>query len=223
MKKWSRFFQKESQPVRKENPVPPAVQKFGADKDDDEFYQSIENRRSIYVLSKDTVEDDSEILRLMELTIRSMPISAHAPSARIVLLLHDEHDAFWQLTREKMKSIMDYADFTDTQARLEMFEHAYGTILFFDDHKTFSPTHTKSIAGQYNGMLQYLIWVSLEAKGFGASLQHYNPMVNEVVKKRWDLPSNWDLVAQMPFGRPHEYPNPKEIKPLKDRVVVKDS
>lgn len=59
-----------------------------------------------------------------------MPTNEHALSARMVLLLHDEHDAFWQLTQERMKSIMDYADFTDTQAKLEMFEHAYGTILF---------------------------------------------------------------------------------------------
>ncbi|MED4126638.1 nitroreductase [Shouchella miscanthi] len=223
MKKWTRLFHKESQPVKKENPVPPAVQKFGTDKDDDEFYQAIENRRSIYVLSKDTVQGDSDILNLIELSIRSLPTNEHALSARMVLLLHDEHDAFWQLTQERMKSIMDYADFTDTQAKLEMFEHAYGTILFFDDQETFSTTYTKSIAGQYNGMLQYLIWVTLETKGFGASLQHYNPMINEAIKKRWDLPNNWNLVAQMPFGRPHEYPNPKEINPLKDRVIVKDS
>jgi predicted oxidoreductase (fatty acid repression mutant protein) len=34
-------------------------------------------------------------------------------------------------------------------------------------------------------MHQLLIWATLEAEGLGANLQHYNPVINEEVKKTW--------------------------------------
>ncbi|WP_255301205.1 nitroreductase family protein [Bacillus sp. Marseille-P3800] len=225
MSKWSRLFKKDIQTDNStwENPVPPGMQKEGTEKADDDFYQAIENRRSIYVLSKDTVQSDKEIKALIEQNLQSVPFYRDTPSSRIVLLLHDEHDRFWQQTRQTLRSIMDYSDFVDTQAKLEMFEHAYGTILFFEDEETFSSSYTESIAQQYAGMLQFSIWVSLEANGFGASLQHYNPMIDDEVKRTWNLPSSWKLGAQMPFGRPHEYPNAKEFRPMNTRFKIEDS
>ena len=41
---------------------------------------------------------------------------------------------------------------------------------------------------------------ALEEAGLGASLQHYNPLVDEVVRKHWGVHGNWQLRAQMPFG-----------------------
>ncbi|MBP8190171.1 MAG: nitroreductase, partial [Aeromonas sp.] len=29
---------------------------------------------------------------------------------------------------------------------------------------------------------------------------HYNPLIDEAVRKEWDLPASWLLRAQMPFG-----------------------
>lgn len=42
----------------------------------------------------------------------------------------------------------------------------------------------------------------LEDTGLGASLQHYNPLIDDEVRKRWSLPREWKLIAQMPFGTP---------------------
>ena len=39
----------------------------------------------------------------------------------------------------------------------------------------------------------------LEDAGMGASLQHYNPLSDDEVRKAWNLPGDWKLVAQMPF------------------------
>ena len=69
-------------------------------------------------------------------------------------------------------------------------------------------------------MLQYIIWTMLEAEGYGASLQHYNPLIDEKVKVVWDIPENWLLLAQMPFGKPLAEPEPKSSLPLEDRVKV---
>ena len=49
-------------------------------------------------------------------------------------------------------------------------------------------------------MLQFSIWSALRELGIGASLQHYNPVIDASVKKFLDLPDDYVLVAQMPFG-----------------------
>ena len=53
---------------------------------------------------------------------------------------------------------------------------------------------------QSSGMLQYMVWVSLENEGAGASLQHYNPLIDDAVIKEWNLPPTWKLISQMPVG-----------------------
>jgi predicted oxidoreductase (fatty acid repression mutant protein) len=34
----------------------------------------------------------------------------------------------------------------------------------------------------------------------GASLQHYNPLIDAAVAREWNVPAYWKLRAQMPFG-----------------------
>ncbi len=64
---------------------------------------------------------------------------------------------------------------------------------------------------QSSGMLQFAIWTALEIEGFGATLQHYNPLIDEEVRKEWDVPENWKLIAQMPFGKPVVHAGEKRI------------
>ena len=49
-------------------------------------------------------------------------------------------------------------------------------------------------------MHQYALWVALEAEGFGANLQHYNPIVDQRVQNEWNVPQEWALRAQLVFG-----------------------
>lgn len=60
-------------------------------------------------------------------------------------------------------------------------------------------------------MHQFVIWTALEIEGFGASLQHYDELIETDVKKEWSVPENWKLIAQMPFGKPTEKPGEKEF------------
>ena len=73
---------------------------------------------------------------------------------------------------------------------------------------------------QSNGMLQYVIWTALESEGFGASLQHYNELIESEIKNEWNIPNNWKLIAQMPFGKPTAGPGEKEYQSLAERVRV---
>lgn len=51
-----------------------------------------------------------------------------------------------------------------------------------------------------SAMHQFVIWTALEAEGLGANLQHYNPVIDEKVAARFDVPKEWTLIAQLVFG-----------------------
>lgn len=69
-------------------------------------------------------------------------------------------------------------------------------------------------------LLTCAVWTGLEALGFGANLQHYNPLIDAGVAKQWDLPSDWRLIAQLVFGAPEAQAGEKVQKPAEERVKV---
>lgn len=84
-----------------------------------------------------------------------------------------------------------------------------------------SPTYKDNFpiwAEQTDAMHQLAVWTMLEDAGMGASLQHYNPLIDDEVRKAWNLPGDWKLVAQMPFGVPVAQPGSKEVMSLDERV-----
>ena len=75
---------------------------------------------------------------------------------------------------------------------------------------------------QANGMLQFTIWTALRDLNVGANIQHYNPVIDDAVKKLFNLPDSWKLVAQMPFGGIAAEPDAKEPEDIATRVKVFD-
>ena len=73
---------------------------------------------------------------------------------------------------------------------------------------------------QTSAMHQLAVWTMLEDVGFGASLQHYNPLIDEEVRHTWNLPEEWHLIAEMPVGLPGQGPGEKDFKELDTRVKV---
>ena len=72
----------------------------------------------------------------------------------------------------------------------------------------------------FGTFLTCVVWTGLEALGFGANLQHYNPLIDAGVAKQWDLPTDWRLIAQLVFGAPEAEAGEKVQKPAEDRVKV---
>ena len=73
-------------------------------------------------------------------------------------------------------------------------------------------------AEQSNAILEYIIWTLLADKNIGASLQHYNPIIDEDVKKEFKINNSWKLIAQMPFGNIAEPAAQKNIENVSKRV-----
>ena len=48
-------------------------------------------------------------------------------------------------------------------------------------------------------------------------------MKNDEVRRAWNLPEHWHLIAEMPFGLPIGKPGEKEFQPLEERVRIRSS
>ncbi|MGE7780077.1 nitroreductase family protein [Peribacillus sp. NPDC097264] len=192
-----------------------------------DFWQAIEDRRSYYGISKEAVVPNSRIKEVIDHAVQYSPTAFNSQSARVVVLTGESHDQFWDITKETLRKIVDEKDFKQTEDKMLSFKNGYGTVLFYEDQSIVEHLQEqfKSYADKFpiwsnqsSGMLQFVVWTALEGEGFGASLQHYNPLIDEEVTKTWDLPRKWKLIAQMPFGKPTAEPGDKEIVPLDERV-----
>lgn len=194
-----------------------------------DFYSAIKNRRTYYGISRVSTITDDHIHQIINQAVLVAPSAFHSQSARVVLLLGEHHTKFWDITMEALRKIVPEEKFAPTEEKINSFRNGYGTVLYFEDQTVIEelqknfPTYKDNFpiwSQQSSGMLQYIIWAALEEEGLGASLQHYNPLIDEEVKKQWNLPSSWKLIAQMPFGKPTAAPDAKENKPLDERVKV---
>jgi len=193
------------------------------------FLNAVEDRRTFYGISKEAVVSDNKIKEIIEHAVKHTPSAFNSQSARVVLLLEKHHDKLWNITKEALRKIVPADQFNSTEDKINSFRNGYGTVLFFEDNSVIESLQ-KQFASykdnfpvwsqQSSGMHQYVIWTALEIEGFGVSLQHYNELIEADVKKEWDIPNNWKLIAQMPFGKPTAEPGEKEFQPLEGRIKV---
>jgi predicted oxidoreductase (fatty acid repression mutant protein) len=193
------------------------------------FNQAVENRRSNYAIGKDVTLSVDEIKKIVDHAVMHVPTSFNSQSGRVVILLGDNHNKLWEITRAELRKIVPEEAFASTDNKLNSFQNGYGTLLFFEDQAVVQSLQEQFAlykdnfpiwSLQSSGMLQFTIWTALEDAGLGASLQHYNPLIDEEVKNTWKLPANWKLLAQMPFGNVLAAPDAKEFSPLENRVKI---
>ena len=192
-----------------------------------DMFTAFKERRSYYGINKEIKVSDERIKEIIKFAVEYTPSAFNSQTARLVVLMGNAHDKLWDITTETLRKVVGDGDFTGTQQKMDSFKAGYGTVLFFEDEAIIKslqeqfPLYAENFPiwmQQGSGMHQYLVWTMLEAEGLGASLQHYNPLIDEEVKQEWNIPSNWKLIAQMPFGNPTAQPGEKEVKPVEERV-----
>lgn len=192
--------------------------------------EALKHRRSYYAIGNKSLISDAEIEEIIDFAALHIPSAFNSQSARFVLLLGEHHKKLWEIVKDTLKKVVAAPAYAITEAKIDKsFASGYGTVLFFDDRavveglqKAYPLYHEKfpEWAMQSAGMQQLAVWTMLEDAGFGVSIQHYNPLIDEAVSANWNLPASWELLAQMPFGLPLEPPGKKEFKPLEERVKV---
>lgn len=183
---------------------------------------SLKERRSYYNISKELPVGEDKVIELIENATEYTPDAFNMKSARVVVVLEEKQDELWD-------RIFDAFGGKVPREKIDSFKAGAGTVLYFYDESVIKtlqekfPAYAQNFpvwANQANGMLQSNIWVGLRELGIGASIQHYNPVIDETVKKLFDLPESYILVAQMPFGKIIEEPTEKEREKISDRVLI---
>ncbi|WP_395994363.1 MULTISPECIES: nitroreductase family protein [Aeribacillus] len=194
-----------------------------------DFYSAVKHRRTYYGISKESTVSDERIQEVISHAVLYTPSAFNSQSARVVLLLGEHHNKLWDITKETLRKIVPADQFASTDEKINSFRNGYGTVLFFEDDRVVQglqeqfPLYADNFpiwSQQSSGMLQFVIWTSLEIEGLGASLQHYNPLIDDEVKQEWNIPNEWKLIAQMPFGKPTAEPGDKEKKPIEERLKI---
>lgn len=191
--------------------------------------QAIANRRTNYALGKQISVSDETIQQTIEHLVREVPSAFNMQSGRVVIAFGQTHDAIWRITMDTLRRIVPADKFAPTEAKITGFANAYGTVLYFDDMSIIEekqgqfPGYAENFpiwGQQANGMIQFAIWTALVDLGLGVNIQHYNPLIDDEVKKLTGVPDSWKLIAQMPFGQPLAAPGPIEKLPIEQRVKV---
>jgi uncharacterized protein len=192
-----------------------------------DFYDVLKARRSFYGINKEVKVSDERIQEIVEFAVKYTPSAFNSQTARLVVLTGDAHDKLWNITTETLRGVVGEADFAGTQQKMDSFKAGYGTVLFFEEQSIIKSLQEQFAlyadnfpvwSNQSSGMHQLVVWAGLEAEGLGASLQHYNPLIDDEVKKEWGIPTEWKLLAQMPFGNPTAQPGEKQFQPVEERV-----
>ncbi len=193
------------------------------------FINAIKDRRSYYALSRESTISDERIQEILEAALLHAPSSMNSQSTRMVLLLGENHDRFWNMLLEVMKNILSKEQYPTTESKLLGFKNSYGTVLFFEDQKVVEELSQKYSLYAANfpkwslqtaAIHEFIVWTALEQEGMGASLQHYNELIQNQVIKEWNLPDSWLLNAQMPFGKPVALPGEKQHQSLDTRLKI---
>ena len=188
-----------------------------------------QKRRSCYSLGNHIALTPQQITELVEQAVKQTPSAFNSQSARVLILLDEQHQRFWSLIKTALQKIVPPENFAPTEEKITGFSKAVGTLLFYEDwsavealqhrfplYKDYFPTW----AYQANGMLEYLIWLALAEQNIGANLQHYNGLIDDELARAFQVHGTWKLIAQMPFGNIIAPPAEKDFLPIDMRVRV---
>ncbi|MBC6676075.1 MAG: nitroreductase family protein, partial [Acinetobacter sp.] len=169
----------------------------------------IKQRRTIYAVGKNVALTPEQIESVIKEAVNHSPSAFNSQTSRIVTLFGESHLQFWNIVRETLRKIVPEAAFEGTNTKINSFAAGYGTVLFYEDQDV-----VKSLQEQFalyadnfpvwsehsSAIAQFAVWTALSEQNIGASLQHYNPIVDAEIAEVFDIPANWKLRAQLVLG-----------------------
>lgn len=184
------------------------------------FWEAVKERRSYYGFGPEKPVSEARVEEIVRDAVKYVPSAFNSKSTRVLLLFGEKHKKLWSVTLDALRKVTDDEQFAGTKAKVEgAFASGYGTVLFFEDQTVVDglmasfPLYAANFpvwSMHTSAMHQFTVWTALEAEGLGASLQHYNPLIDDAVREAFELPASWKLVAQMPFGKPAAAPAEKD-------------
>lgn len=186
-------------------------------------------RHSFYAINDKLPIKKAAITQMVHDALKLYPSSFNAQETRLLLLYGDEHRKFWQLLEQELLQTAPKDKAEAVKTRIAAFKAGAGTIFYFIDTEVVKSQEQKMPLYAQNfknwaregcAMLQYMIWTALDNHNIGASLQHYNPLINEKVSQIYNIPQNWELIAQMPFGGIVTTPAPHKTENIASKMKI---
>ena len=187
------------------------------------FLDEMKKRRSYYELNDRVSISPEYLIQLIKQAVRCCPSALNSQSARVVILLQTSHQGFWQMVKEVQHKSVAEAIWESVDQRVDRCRDAFGTVLFFEDQKIIQnlqkrqPLQSDKFSQwseQSSGMVQYAVWTALASTGLGASIQHFNPSIDQATSALLSLPAHWQLKAQLVFGN--------IVQPTTDKYEIED-
>lgn len=186
-------------------------------------------RHSCYNLTPQLPVPNAKVEEIVGFALQKVPSAFNSQTTRLILLWGEQYQRFWKVVLETLRGIVPPANFAGTEAKITSFAAGCGTILFYENLEIVEklqadyPLYRDNfpIWSQHtSAMHQLTIWTLLAEAGVGASLQHYNPIIDAEVAKTWSIPTKWKLVAEMPFGGMGDVAEQKEKTPLNETLKI---
>ena len=190
----------------------------------------MEQRCTIYALGDNVSQTPDEISSVIEGAVKQSPTSFNNQSIRAAVLFGKNSDKVWDIVEKRLESEVPNADaYKKTQEKIASFRAGFGTVLYFIDTNVIAQNEKdfalyadnfRVWAEQGLGGAQQSVWTALAENGIGASLQHYNPLIDVEIRNAFNIPENWELRAQMPFGSIEAVAGDKDFMSDDDRFLV---
>lgn len=183
---------------------------------------SLKRRRTYYNIKKEMPVSIEKVIEVVEEITELVPDAFNMKSSRVVIVHGEMQNKLWD-------KVYDVFGGKVPREKIDSFKAGAGTILYFYDKKVVEslqnqyPAYADNFpvwANHASAMLQIAVWSGLRELEVGASLQHYNPVIDKAVKELLNIPEEYVLIAEMPFGAIGEEPAQKEKEDIKKRVTV---
>lgn len=195
-----------------------------------ETLNTLKQRRSIYALGTNVKQNEDEIAGLIKEAIKESPSAFNGQTVRALILFGDASNSVWDIVEKRLKSEVPTDEaYKKTQDKIATFRAGFGTVLFFTETDTvhFQEENFALYADNFQdwfeqaiGGAQQAVWVALAEADLGASLQHYNPLIDDQIAEKFDIPASWHLRGEMPFGSIEAPAGPKEYLDDADRFQI---
>ncbi|KCB51361.1 nitroreductase family protein [Bordetella hinzii 1277] len=193
------------------------------------YIEALKQRRTQYALGRNVSLSKDALVALIQDAVKHSPSSFNSQTSRALVLFGAESEKLWALAIDEVRKVAPAEVFDKTEAKLKSFAAGVGTVLFFEDQDVVRGLQEKFAlyadnfpvwSEQASGMAQLSVWSALANAGVGASLQHYNPLIDSAVAREWKVPASWKLRAQMPFGSNEAPKSEKAFMDDADRFIV---
>lgn len=184
--------------------------------------ESLKQRRTYYNINKVLPVKEAQVISMVQELTELVPDAFNMKSSYVAVALGAKQDLLWDTVYETFGGKVE-------REKIDSFKNGAGTVLYFYDSEIVKGMQEKfplyaenfpSWAQQASAMLQISVWSGLRELGIGASLQHYNPVIDEAVRGLFNIPDRYLLVAEMPFGGIGQEPGGKDKEEIDKRVKI---